>query len=69
MAYLQRITLCCHQLKMCARVKAEVVSIGGETVVSGLDSATSLIQVNDLMIVSYRTGCLLWDFLCRPLRT
>lgn len=56
MAYLQRITLCCHQLKMCARVKAEVVSIGGETIVSGLDSATSLIQVRDSLIASGRAG-------------
>ncbi|XP_039272069.2 catenin alpha-2-like [Styela clava] len=45
LAYLQRITLCCHQLKMCSKVKAEVQNIaGGETVLSGLDSATSLIQ-------------------------
>lgn len=46
LAYLQRITLCCHQLKMCAKVKAEVQNISGEMIVSGLDSATSLIQVN-----------------------
>ena len=30
---------------MCAKVKAEVQNIAGELVVSGLDSATSLIQV------------------------
>jgi len=31
---------------MCAKVKAEVQNISGEMIVSGLDSATSLIQVN-----------------------
>jgi len=45
LAYLQRIALYCHQLNMCAKVKAEVQNISGEMIVSGLDSATSLIQV------------------------
>nr|XP_002131748.1 catenin alpha-2 [Ciona intestinalis] len=44
LAYLQRIALYCHQLNMCAKVKAEVQNISGEMIVSGLDSATSLIQ-------------------------
>lgn len=43
-AYLQRISLYCHQLNMCAKVKAEVQNISGEMVISGVDSAMSLIQ-------------------------
>ncbi|TSR63287.1 Catenin alpha-1 [Bagarius yarrelli] len=44
LAYLQRIALYCHQLNICSKVKAEVQNLGGELVVSGLDSAMSLIQ-------------------------
>ncbi|KAJ7385581.1 Catenin alpha-1 [Desmophyllum pertusum] len=42
-AYVQRIALYSHQLTITARVKADVQMISGELVVSGLDSATSLI--------------------------
>ena len=45
LAYLQRIALYCHQLNITSRVKADVQDVQGELVVSGLDSATSLIQV------------------------
>ncbi|XP_018410795.1 PREDICTED: catenin alpha-1-like isoform X2 [Nanorana parkeri] len=44
LAYLQRIALYCHQLNICSKVKAEVQNLGGELVVSGADSAMSLIQ-------------------------
>jgi len=44
MAHINKIKFYCHQLNMCAKVKAEVQNIAGELVVSGLDSATSLIQ-------------------------
>ena len=44
-AYLQRIALYCHQLNITSKVKADVQNVSGELVVSGLDSATSLIQV------------------------
>ncbi|XP_078509473.1 catenin alpha-1 [Lissotriton helveticus] len=44
LAYLQRIALYCHQLNICSKVKAEVQHLGGELVVSGVDSAMSLIQ-------------------------
>lgn len=43
-AYLQRINLYCHQLNITSKVKADVQNISGELIVSGLDSATSLIQ-------------------------
>ncbi|KAJ8026040.1 Catenin alpha-2 [Holothuria leucospilota] len=43
-AYLQQIALYCHQLNITSKVKAEIQSISGEIVVSGLESATSLIQ-------------------------
>merc|ERR1719447_2185386 len=43
-AYLQRISLYTHQLKITSKVKADVQNISGELIVSGLDSATSLIQ-------------------------
>lgn len=43
-AYLQRITLYCHQLNITCKVKADVQNVGGELSISGLDSATSLIQ-------------------------
>jgi len=43
-AYLAKIIALTHQLNMCASVKAEVQNIAGEMVVSGIDSATSLIQ-------------------------
>ena len=52
LAYLQRIALYCHQLNMCAKVKAEVQNISGEMIVSGLDSATSLIQVITIFFVA-----------------
>ncbi|KAK2109651.1 Catenin alpha-1 [Saguinus oedipus] len=44
LAYLQRIALYCHQLNICSKVKAEVQNLGGELVVSGVDSAMSLMQ-------------------------
>ena len=44
LAFLQRIALYCHQLNITSKVKADVQSVSGELVVSGLDSATSLIQ-------------------------
>jgi len=44
LAYLERITLYCHQLNITSRVKADVQNVSGELIVSGLDSATSLIQ-------------------------
>ncbi|XP_067656679.1 catenin alpha-2-like isoform X1 [Haliotis asinina] len=43
-AYMQRIALYCHQLNITSKVKADVQSVSGELIVSGLDSATSLIQ-------------------------
>lgn len=43
-AYLQRIALTCHQLNITSKVKADVQSVSGELIVSGLDSATSLIH-------------------------
>nr|XP_022914685.1 catenin alpha isoform X3 [Onthophagus taurus] len=44
LAYLQRIQLYCHQMNITSKVKADVQNISGELIVSGLDSATSLIQ-------------------------
>lgn len=44
LAYLQRIALYCHQLNITSKVKADVQNISGSLIVSGLDSATSLIQ-------------------------
>ncbi|XKL59113.1 hypothetical protein PGB90_000129 [Kerria lacca] len=44
LAYLQQITLHCQQLNITSKVKADVQNISGELIVSGLDSATSLIQ-------------------------
>ena len=44
LAYLGRITLYCHQLTITSKVKADVHNVSGELVVSGLDSAMSLIQ-------------------------
>lgn len=41
---MQRIALYCHQLNITSRVKADVQNVSGELIVSGLDSATSLIQ-------------------------
>ncbi|KAH9426968.1 Catenin alpha-1 [Dermatophagoides pteronyssinus] len=43
-AYLQMINLYCHQLNITSKVKADVQNISGNLIVSGLDSATSLIQ-------------------------
>lgn len=42
--YLERISLYCHQLNITSKVKADVQNMSGELIVSGLDSATSLIQ-------------------------
>lgn len=44
MSYLQKIILFCHQLNITSKVKADVQNISGNLIVSGLDSATSLIQ-------------------------
>merc|ERR1719468_290601 len=44
LAYLERIGLYCHQLNITSKVKADVQNVSGELIVSGLDSATSLIQ-------------------------
>jgi len=44
LAYLDRIALYTHQLNITSKVKADVQNISGELIVSGLDSATSLIQ-------------------------
>ncbi|XP_076345758.1 catenin alpha-like isoform X2 [Tachypleus tridentatus] len=44
LAYLQRIALYTHQLNITSKVKADVQSISGNLIVTGLDSATSLIQ-------------------------
>lgn len=53
LAYLQRITLYCHQLNITSNVKVNVQSAaGGELIVSGLDSATSLIQAAKNLIIA-----------------
>ncbi|XP_068240508.1 catenin alpha-like [Palaemon carinicauda] len=44
LAYLNRIALYCQQLSITSKVKADVQNISGNLIVSGLDSATSLIQ-------------------------
>ena len=44
LGYLDKITLFCHQLEITSKVKADVQNIGGEQIVSALDSATSLIH-------------------------
>lgn len=42
--YLKEIALYCHQLNITSKVKADVQNVSGSLIVSGLDSATSLIQ-------------------------
>ena len=44
LAYLQRIALYCHQLNITSKVKTDVHNVSRELIVSGLASATSLIQ-------------------------
>ncbi|XP_053163712.1 catenin alpha-3 isoform X4 [Hemicordylus capensis] len=44
LAYLEQIQLYSHQLKICSQVKAEIQNLGGELIMSALDSVTSLIQ-------------------------
>lgn len=44
LGYLKEIALYCHQLNITSKVKADVQNISGNLIVSGLDSATSLIQ-------------------------
>uniref|UniRef100_A0A6I8P0M8 Catenin alpha 3 n=1 Tax=Ornithorhynchus anatinus TaxID=9258 RepID=A0A6I8P0M8_ORNAN len=44
LAYLEQIKLYSHQLKICSQVKAEIQNLGGEFIMSALDSVTSLIQ-------------------------
>lgn len=36
LAYLQRIALYCHQLNITSKVKADIQSVGGELIVSGV---------------------------------
>lgn len=40
LAYLQRIALYCHQLNITSKVKADVQSVGGELIVSGVSKTT-----------------------------
>ncbi|XP_040588477.1 catenin alpha-3 isoform X5 [Mesocricetus auratus] len=44
LAYLEQIKFYSHQLKICSQVKAEIQNLGGELIMSALDSVTSLIQ-------------------------
>ncbi|XP_072195711.1 catenin alpha-3 isoform X2 [Excalfactoria chinensis] len=44
LAYLEQIKLYSHQLKICSQVRAEIQNLGGELIMSALDSVTSLIQ-------------------------
>ncbi|XP_074965896.1 catenin alpha-3 isoform X2 [Phalacrocorax aristotelis] len=44
LAYLEQVKLYSHQLKICSQVKAEIQNLGGELIMSALDSVTSLIQ-------------------------
>ncbi|XP_013405994.1 catenin alpha-2 isoform X3 [Lingula anatina] len=44
LSYLKQITLFTHQLNITSKVKADVTTQGGEMLLTGLDSATSLIQ-------------------------
>lgn len=57
-AHINKIKFYCHQLNMCAKVKAEVQNIAHELVVSGLDSATSLIQVKFKTLENFLKSCL-----------
>ena len=57
-ACLQRISLYTHQLKISSKVKADVQNVSGKLVVSGLDSATSLIQVGPSFVESIATSLL-----------
>lgn len=51
-AYLGQIALYCHQLNITSKVKADVQNISGDLIVSGLDSATSLIQAAKNLMTS-----------------
>lgn len=42
-AYLKPIPLFCNQLNIASKVKANVIDVSGEPIITGLDSATSLI--------------------------
>ncbi|XP_008833599.1 catenin alpha-3 [Nannospalax galili] len=44
LADLEQIKFYSHQLKICSQVKAEIQNLGGELIMSALDSVTSLIQ-------------------------
>ncbi|XP_071605200.1 catenin alpha-3 isoform X3 [Heliangelus exortis] len=56
LAYLEQIKLYSHQLKICSQVKAEIQNLGGELIMSALDSVTSLIQAaKNLMIAVVQT--------------
>jgi catenin alpha len=75
-AYLQRIALYCHQLNITSKVKADVQSVSGELIVSGLDSATSLIHsakylmnavvltVKACYVASTKVSCFLFLIMC-----
>lgn len=43
LAFLQRISLYCHQIQITSKVKADVQNISGELIVSGVDICTILI--------------------------
>lgn len=42
-SYLKPIPLFCNQLNIASKVKANVIDVSGEPIITGLDSATSLI--------------------------
>lgn len=53
-AYLQRIALYCHQLNITSKVKADVQSVSGELIVSGVSSITCLLLQRN--VASYLMG-------------
>uniref|UniRef100_A0A672Y3U0 Catenin alpha-2 n=1 Tax=Sphaeramia orbicularis TaxID=375764 RepID=A0A672Y3U0_9TELE len=51
LAYLQRIALYCHQLNICSKVKAEVQNLGGELIVSGVQTSDE--HFSEYAIIDY----------------
>jgi len=46
-AYLERISLYCHQLNITSKVKADVQNISGELIVSGVSVSISIISASN----------------------
>ena len=60
LAYLQRIALYCHQLNITSKVKADVQSVSGELIVSGVSKTRPKWVFENYFFLSLNQNNMLW---------